>query len=130
MTIYKAAAMLLVWCVPALSLIACSDSDSDGGTSGAVGASGVQGSKQFGALSDAEKMMLCDFAAAKFGGYGKSVDCGDGTTLDSTYADQAECVADAPKDCSLTVSQYEQCINDQSCADLLPDSCAPLFQCS
>ena len=128
MMIHKTAATLLVWCVPALSLIACSDSD--GGTSGAVGASGVQGSKQFGALSDDEKKMVCDFAAAKLGGYGHSVDCGDGSTLDAPYANQAECLADAPANCTLTVSQYEQCINDQSCTDQIPASCVPLFQCS
>ncbi|HEY7374733.1 MAG TPA: hypothetical protein VIF57_21390 [Polyangia bacterium] len=100
-----------------------------GGAGGAPATSGVTGTKRLDALTTAEKQKICDFAAAQFGGYGKTVDCGGGTTLTSD-PDQASCVAGAPTSCAMTVSQYETCIHGISCSDPLPAACAPLLQCS
>jgi hypothetical protein len=100
-----------------------------GGAGGASTTSGVTGTKRIDALTTTEKQMICDFAAAQFGGYNKTIDCGNGTTL-SSDPDQASCVAMAPTSCAATVSQYETCLRGISCSDPLPASCAPIFQCS
>ena len=97
--------------------------------SGGPGASGVQGSKRIDQLTQTEAAILCDFAAQEFGGYGTIMNCGDGTTIEAD-ANQAECVASRPTTCAMTVSQYEVCISEVSCANFLPASCAPLLQCS
>ena len=99
-----------------------------GGTSGST-TSGVQGTKRLDALTADEKKKLCDFQAQHFGGYGKSIDCGGGLTLDAD-ASQAECVSAWPTNCAMTVSQAEACSRDAKCSDPLPDSCAPIFECS
>jgi len=98
-----------------------------GGTSGSS-TSGVQGSKRLDALTTDEKKKLCDFQAQHFGGYGHSIDCSDGTSL-SADDSQADCVSQWPTTCSMTVTQAEACTKDSTCADPIPDSCAPLFQC-
>jgi hypothetical protein len=100
-----------------------------GGAGGAPASSGVSGTKRLDALTTAEKQKICDFAAAHFGGYGQSIDCGGGVTL-SADASQAMCVSMAPTSCAFTVSQYETCISAASCSDPLPAACGPLLQCS
>jgi hypothetical protein len=119
-------------------------SDAGGGAAGAAGttgaggqggagavpaSSGVTGTKRLDALTTAEIAKICDWSAAHFGGYGQTVDCGDGSSL-SSDSDQATCISMAPKSCALTVSQYETCVHDTSCSDPLPPSCAALLQCS
>ena len=99
-----------------------------GGTTGST-TSGVQGSKRLDALTADEKKKLCDFQAQRFGGYGKSIDCGGGNTLDAD-ASQTECVSQWPTNCAMTVSQAEACSRDSTCDDPIPASCAPIFQCS
>jgi hypothetical protein len=101
--------------------IGCGGSSGSGG-----GASGVPSGKRLDSLTDAEKASFCDWANAKLGGYGKSVDCGGGLTLDAD-ASQADCVAQAPTSCAATVAQGEACLNAQSCSNLLPSQCAFLF---
>lgn len=98
-----------------------------GGTTGAT-SSGVSGTKRLDALNADEKKKLCDFTAQHFGGYGKSIDCGDGTSLDADPS-QADCVSQWFTTCAMTVSQAEACTKDASCTDPIPTSCAPLFQC-
>jgi hypothetical protein len=101
-----------------------------GGAGGAGGAtSGVTGTKRIDALTTTEKQQLCDWTAQHFGGYGMSIDCGNGNSL-SADASQAYCVSSTPTNCPMTVSAYETCVNDTSCSDLLPASCAPLLTCS
>ncbi|HMF40293.1 MAG TPA: hypothetical protein VKQ32_06350 [Polyangia bacterium] len=99
------------------------------GTGGAGGStSGVTGTKRLDSLTPTEQQMICDWAAAQLGGYGHSVDCGGGNMI-TAEPDQATCIADAPTSCAGTVSQYEACIRDVSCTNLLPTSCAPFLQC-
>jgi hypothetical protein len=100
-----------------------------GGAGGAPATSGVTGTKRIDSLTTAEKQKICDFAAAQFGGYGKTIDCGGGTTL-SADPDQASCVAGAPTSCAVTVSEYETCLHSVSCSDPLPASCSGLLQCT
>jgi hypothetical protein len=100
-----------------------------GGTGGSMTSTGVEGSKRLDSLTTAEKQMVCDWAAAQFGGYGKVMDCGGGLTL-TADANQAECVAGAPTNCAMTISEYEVCGRMVSCADPLPVACEPLFQCT
>lgn len=102
---------------------------SSSGGGGGNGASGVASGKRLDALTDAEKAMLCDWQANKLGGYGMSVDCGGGLTIDAEPS-QAECVSSAPTSCAATVGQAEACSNAMSCSNLIPNECAPLFQCS
>src|SRR4029079_1426833 len=76
------------------------------GGGGGTGASGVPSGKRLDSLTDAEKGLLCDWTNAKLGGYGMSVDCGGGLSLDAE-ASQADCIADAPTSCAATVGQAE-----------------------
>ncbi len=99
------------------------------GGSGAPTCSGVTGTKRVDTLTTAEKQLICDCAAAHFGGYGQTIDCGDGSSIE-TDPDQATCVATAPTNCAATVSQYETCIMEASCSNLIPASCLPIIQCS
>jgi len=108
-----------------VGMLAAGCSSSSGG-GGGNGASGVASNKRLDSLTDAEKAAFCDYANGKLGGYGMSVDCGGGLTLDAD-ASQADCVSSAPTNCSATVGQAEACINAMSCSNLLPSQCAPLF---
>lgn len=125
MSNFKSAAVLVL-CACALSASACGgDDDEESG----LGSSGVEGSKRLDALSNDERAKICDFMAAKVGGYDGAIECDADISLESPYPTQAECVADAPATCAATVSQLEQCTKDQSCTNLLPSSCAPVFAC-
>jgi hypothetical protein len=85
--------------------------------------------KRLDALTTAEKQALCDWQAARYGGYGQSIDCGGGLSIGDV--EQAWCVSDLPTtNCAETVSQYETCVRDRSCTDVVPASCLPLQQCS
>ena len=97
-----------------------------GGSSGGGSSSGVTGSKRIDSLTDAEKVSICDWTANKLGGYGHVTDCGNGLTLDAPTS-QADCTSTAPTNCAATVSQYEACLNAQTCANPLPSQCAPLI---
>jgi hypothetical protein len=104
-------------------------SGSTGGSGGgAPTTSGVQGSKRLDSLTLDEKKKFCDFQAAHFGGYGQSIDCGGGTTVDAAPS-QADCLAKWPTTCAATVTQGEACGRDISCADPIPASCGPILQC-
>lgn len=102
-------------------------STGSGGSSGAT-SSGVQGSKRLDALTTDEKKKLCDFQAQHFGGYGHSIDCGGGNSLDADPSQQ-DCISNWPTTCAATVNQAEACSKDATCADPIPQSCAPIFQC-
>lgn len=108
-------------------LVACG-SDDDGG-----GSSGVVGSKKLSALSSSEVASVCDWAAAKYGGYGKQIMCGKDTN--EVWANQAQCVTSFMSsfaDCANgTVSQAEACVGKQAaapCDDTVRDGaeCAAL----
>lgn len=95
--------------------------------------SGVSGSKELGSLTAAEKGKLCDWKAAKSGGYGKSTSCDDGITVKGD-TDQADCVSSFPAACSATVAELEACVKVDivdpcALAVLKASECAPLRAC-
>ena len=102
--------------------IGCSSSSGGGGT----GASGVASGKRLDSLTDAEKGTLCDWQNAKLGGYGMSMDCGGGVSLEAD-ASQADCVADWFTTCTATVGQAEACANAASCSNIFPSQCGFLL---
>ena len=93
------------------------------------GASGLEKSRTWSSLTTSEKGTLCDWVAAKFGGYGMTIDCGDGTGIGSNSSQQA-CIDNLTPTCGATVAQSEQCANDASCeTGAFPPSCAPIIAC-
>jgi hypothetical protein len=118
-----------LWVALLVGVSAAASCDDSGGGGGAPGASGVASSKRIDSLTDAEKALLCDWTNAKLGGYGGSVDCGGGFSLNAD-ASQAECVADWFTTCAATVAQGEACANASSCADPIPAACAPIASCT
>ena len=104
--------------------VGCGGSSGSGGT----GASGVASGKRLDSLTDAEKGQLCDWTNAKLGGYGASMDCGNGFSIAADDS-QADCIANWFTTCSATVAQGEACANAQSCTDFAPSACAPLATC-
>jgi hypothetical protein len=103
--------------------IGCGGSSGGGGGNGA---SGVPSGKRLDSLTDAEKATFCDWANAKLGGYGMSVDCGGGLSIPADDS-QADCVAQTPTSCAATIAQAEACLNAQSCSNLAPSQCGFLF---
>ena len=87
-------------------------------------------------LTDAEKGQMCDWAVAKFGGYGTRPGC---TSPLFSYADKAACVADLPSptttpSCQATVAQMEACVDSLPACPTLTDvanssQCATLTSC-
>lgn len=93
--------------------------------------SGVAPTTKLGDLAAGDKQKLCDYRAAKYGGYGKSVDCGNGTSIGADD-DLNQCLGmnGLGGDCaSATVSDFEKCNNDTTCDNPQPDSCQPLLDC-
>jgi hypothetical protein len=75
--------------------------------------------RQLRTLSGAERAQLCDWIAARFGGYGKTLKCADGSR--SSRDSQAECVESLTGlDCEATVGDADTCID-------LTLSCASFF---
>jgi hypothetical protein len=104
----------------------------------ATGASsGLDPAKKLSALSDAELGQLCDWTAAKLGGYGAVKECPGGLTI-RNKANRAACVSGtdrAAPACTATVGQAETCVQLQvqdicSLASLSNPACQALFGCS
>ena len=94
--------------------------------------SGVATSKMLAELTADEKKKLCDFRAAKYGGYGMAIDCGNGTTIPADDSLDA-CVGPdgLGSDCQkATVGDFEACANDTTCDEPQPDSCQALIFCN
>jgi hypothetical protein len=108
-----------------------------GGDGLAVGASGLDPSKKISALSDAELGQLCDWTAARLGGYGTTKQCPGGITI-RNRADRAACVGGTDRTaatCTATVAQAEACVLLQvqdicSLASLSNPNCQALLGCS
>ena len=67
-----------------IGIASCGGGGDAGGTG--PGASGLEKSTTWSSLTTAEKGTLCDWVAAKFGGYGMTIDCGNGMT--AVFADE------------------------------------------
>ncbi len=115
-----------------LALADCGSDDGPGPSSG------VDGTKQLPALSAGEVGTFCDWAAAKYGGYGKRVNCGPMSY--SIWSDQVDCSAYFStmfSHCANgTLAQEEACISklaaspclgrDNAECRALDDACRPL----
>jgi hypothetical protein len=106
------------------------------GCGGGSGTSGLPASKRLVDLTDGEKAQFCDWAVAKFGGYGTRTTC---NSVAFPYADQAACVADSPSatstpTCQATVGQMEACVNSLPECTTMTDfasspQCASVISC-
>ena len=117
-------------CVLNSSRDAGPDVATDGGDAAADAGrlSGVLPTKRLDQLTLDEEKTLCDFKASFYGGYGMAVDCKEGLFLRGDDSQDA-CLAAWPTTCPVTVSQYEQCSNDQTCDNSRPASCEALLPC-
>jgi len=86
-------------------------------------------------LTEAERQKLCDWTAARIaGGYDASIICESGLVV-SSFIDQQACLNAYLGACStVTVSEWEQCVDDVAmtpCAEDLftADACAPISHC-
>jgi len=106
---------------------ACGENGGSGETG--PGASGLEKSKVWSTLTVAERATLCDWEASMFGGYGMSMDCGDGSSIGSFPSQQA-CIDNFSATCAATVAQFEACANASNCTTgIFPPACAPLLAC-
>jgi hypothetical protein len=87
-------------------------------------------------LNDAQLAQLCDWSAAKEGGYGATESCDGGITVHAK-ASQQDCVTSsrtetAKATCTATVSDAETCINALASdpCDIGTPACAPLISCA
>jgi hypothetical protein len=74
--------------------------------------SGVNDSTLLNGLTPSELVTICDWRAARFGGYGRTISCGN--VQESSSSGQAACVASAaeiPSRCGATVLTFENCVN-------------------
>lgn len=120
------------------SLSPCDPTDDDGGAASASGTAALDPTAQIATLSATEKAELCDWEAARLGGYGTTTTCTNaGDTGVAVSASQASCVAGLSSSlytCQATVQDYYNCINDLvilPCEQtLLDDSdCQPVISC-
>lgn len=111
--------------VVGIGIASCGDSTGETGP----GASGIEKSRTWSNLTTAEKGVLCDWVAARFGGYAMEIDCGNDAGLASNSSQQA-CIDALPPTCGATVAAYERCVTDASCeTGPFPPSCAPPIAC-
>jgi len=124
-----------------LSMFGCgggSSGGNDGGGGGNGGAgtsSGLSRTATVKSLSSAQAATLCDWQSAKQGGYGRSVNCADGS-MQTTDPDKATCVSAVsvvgglcP---TLTVGDIEDCANASKtdlCSFDTQAGCANLRAC-
>lgn len=107
-----------------------------GGGSGGGGGSGLDSGAPIASLDAGEVGDLCDYLVGVLGPE-RVIDCGDGDTRSVGGEDATECVSELsafPDTCTITVGQYEACIEDladltdaQICDGQLPPTCGVLF---
>lgn len=82
-------------------------------------------------LSTAEIGVLCDTVVELYGGYGETVDCGDGLTATSSPSKE-DCIADSdlPSTCTATVGDVISCGESMASSCSFADAgCIALFSC-
>jgi hypothetical protein len=117
----------------------CGGGSGDGTDGGSTprATSGVSGTKTVATITDADRTAICDWTAGLYGGYGKTIECGNVGGFDLTIIgpeSQAECVAEAaqiPKTCQATVAQAEACVKAAADCDDTNDeaACAAIIAC-
>lgn len=110
--------------------------DTDGGVRPRT-TSGVSGTKTVATTTDADRKAICDWTASLYGGYGKTIECGNVGGFDLTIygpESQAACVAESeqiPTTCQATVAQVEACVKAAADCDDTNDeaACAAIIAC-
>lgn len=97
--------------------------------------SGVSTGTRLVDLSEADAIALCDWTAARLGGYGRGVTCTNGITVTARQTREL-CVMDyqsVSPTCAVTVGEIEACTNQSVgppvCASV-PSVCAALLACA
>jgi hypothetical protein len=95
-------------------------------------ASGVNESTLLNSLTPSELVAICDWRAARFGGYGRTLACGN--VQESSSPSQSSCVASAaqiPSSCGATVWTFESCVNAMigGCSGGIAD-CVDIVTCN
>jgi hypothetical protein len=108
---------------------------SSSGNNGGGASSGLSRSATLASLSTAQAGTLCDWESAKQGGYGRMVNCSDGSQQMSD-PDKASCVSGIPTLGSLcptlTVGDIEDCANavgTDLCSEPTQAGCAAFNAC-
>ena len=94
--------------------------------------SGLPADKAVRDLTDAERLILCEWSTAIQGGEGRSFSCGPFNTQVSGIPDCLVNVEAVPAACPLTVSQSEDCTLanvDDPCAGTEDRRCGPALAC-
>ena len=109
-------------------------SSADAGTDAGTDASGPGPNTRMVDLSEADATALCDWVAARFGGYGQGVTCSDGLTVSARQTREL-CVMDyrnVSSTCAVTVGDIQTCANQAVgppvCATV-PQICLALLSC-
>ena len=126
---------LIVTFAVAVAVVGSACGDGSSTTSDAGTSSGVSAGARLVDLSDADAIALCDWTAARFGGYGQGVTCTNGTTITARQTREL-CVMDyrsVSPTCAVTVGEIEACANQSVgppiCASV-PSICGALFACA
>lgn len=120
------------------SLSPCDPTASDGGTASASGTAALDPSALIASLMPAQKAELCDWQAARLGGYGTTTTCPSGGTGIALPAGQADCVANfasSTNTCQATVQNEYDCVNflvQDPCLTTLDEApeCQPIVSCN
>jgi len=97
--------------------------------------SGLDPNQPVNALSTTEWAELCDWAAGRFGGYGRSITCADGNRIGAQSSKDA-CVSDYARlgpSCTLTVDDVQSCINgavEPTPCQHVPGECFQILFCA
>ncbi|MBI2391817.1 MAG: hypothetical protein HYV09_19660 [Deltaproteobacteria bacterium] len=103
----------------AVLLAACSGKVSDESPDAATDAradartdtsTGIPADKRLDGTTAEERGRMCDWIAEKFGGYGKTIRCADGSVSMTGPPSREECLRTFPTGCGATVAQFEVCV--------------------
>lgn len=109
-------------------------STDDGGDGGGDGVpSQLNANELILSLDESELAIVCDAIADLYGGYGRTIECGEDLSLRAA-ASQQECVDDQseiPDGCEATVGDTIGCMEDLAHrCDIETSDCLALFACS
>lgn len=94
--------------------------------------SGLNRSEALTSLTATQRTQLCDWSAGRFGGWGVTKHCADGTTVSSAES-EATCtyqLSNASASCTATVGNVEDCIDQAvpTCS-AVPFACLEFLSC-
>jgi hypothetical protein len=95
--------------------------------------SGLNRSEALRSLTAAQRTQLCDWSAGRFGGWGVTKHCADGSTVSSAQSEDT-CtyqLSNASSSCTATVGNVEDCIDGAvpTCS-AIPIQCLEFLSCA